>query len=190
MTKFHSKYKAHLLNLKSASGNINNLSRSIANARLDVNPYQIRAALAALKTPLSNGFILADEVGLGKTIEAGLVIAQTWMEGKKNILLILPAFLRKQWEQELFDKFSLPSKILDSKMLRKEIESGKENPFNDTDHIIICSYQFAVRNHFYFKLFRDRSIKSLCFNRGFLKNRNISNCIICIYRKGCKKIII
>lgn len=144
MTKFHSKYLAHALTLKHASCDIENLTRSIANARVDLNPHQVRAALFALQSPLSKGVILADEVGLGKTIEAGLVIAQRWAERRRHILLIVPAFLRKQWEQELREKFFLPVKILDSKKLKEAQSVGEPNPFNTTNHIVICSYSFAV----------------------------------------------
>ncbi len=140
MTPFHAKYWAHALTLKNASSSIQNLSRSIASARVDLNPHQVHAALFALQSPLSRGAILADEVGLGKTIEAGLVIAQKWAEKKRNILLIVPAFLRKQWELELKEKFYLPSRILDSK------GKGEENPFTTSDEILICSYQFAAQN--------------------------------------------
>ena len=139
MTKYHSKYWVHSLILKSASNTIGNLSRSIANASVDLNPHQVRAALFALQSPISKGVILADEVGLGKTIEAGLVIAQRWAEKKRKILLIVPAFLRKQWEIELREKFYLPSKILDSKT------ASKEDPFNSSDEILICSFQFAAQ---------------------------------------------
>ena len=137
MTNYHSKYWAHALTLKSASNSIRNLSRSIANASIDLNPHQIRAALFALQSPLSKGVILADEVGLGKTIEAGLVIAQRWAEKKRDILLIVPAFLRKQWETELREKFYLPTRILNSK--------GNESPFESTGEILICSYHFAAQ---------------------------------------------
>ena len=142
MTFFHTKYWAHALTLKSASNTIQNLSRSIANARVDLNPHQVHAALFALQSPLSKGIILADEVGLGKTIEAGLVIAQKWAEKQRNILLIVPAFLRKQWELELSEKFYLPSRIIDSKT------AGSGNPFESSGEILICSYQFAAqRSH-------------------------------------------
>jgi adenine-specific DNA-methyltransferase len=151
MTEYHSKYLAHALTLKHASCDIENLTRSIANARVDLNPHQVRAALFALQSPLSKGVILADEVGLGKTIEAGLVIAQRWAERKRHILLIVPAFLRKQWEQELRDKFFLPVKILDSKKLKEEQIVGESNPFNTTNHIVICSYSFAVDQSYLLK---------------------------------------
>jgi len=79
---------------------------------LETKPHQVDAALFALQSPLSKGVILADEVGLGKTIEASMVIAQRWAERRRRILLIVPASLRKQWQQELREKFSLPSTIL------------------------------------------------------------------------------
>ena len=151
MTPFHSKYFAHALTLKRTSGDIKSLSRSIANARVDLNPHQVHAALFALKSPLSMGAILADEVGLGKTIEAGLIIAQKWAECKRHILLIVPAFLRKQWEQEFRDKFFLRSAVLDSKIFRMKQKEGATNPFNDPSQILICSYQFAARNDDYSK---------------------------------------
>ena len=100
-TAYHSKYWAYALTLVGDAGTIETLSRSISNARVDLNPHQVDAALFALRSPLSNGAILADEVGLGKTIEAGIVIAQRWAERKRCILLIVPASLRTQWKQEL-----------------------------------------------------------------------------------------
>ena len=63
------------------------------------------AALFAFRSPLSKGALLADEVGLGKTIEAGLVLAQNWAERKRRLLVIVPSNLRKQWHQELTEKF-------------------------------------------------------------------------------------
>jgi ERCC4-related helicase len=137
MNHYQSKYWATALSLKFASNSIRGLSQSIANARVDLNPHQVRAALFALQSPLSKGVILADEVGLGKTIEAGLVIAQRWAEKKRSILLIVPAFLRKQWENELKDKFYLPSRILDSKL---------DDPFPSANEILICSYNYAAKN--------------------------------------------
>lgn len=103
---------------------------------MDLNPHQVRAALFALQSPLSKGVIFADEVGLGKTIEAGLVIAQKWAERKRKILLITPAFLRKQWEGELKEKFCLPCRIIDSKNWNGGVFGSEE--------ILICSYPFAA----------------------------------------------
>src|SRR5450631_2469589 len=76
-------------------------------ARIDPNPHQIDAVIFALRRLREGGCILADEVGLGKTIEAGLVIAQLLAEGAKRILLITPKPLLGQWRQELFQLFSI-----------------------------------------------------------------------------------
>lgn len=64
------------------------LTQTIASARVDMNPHQVEAAMFALASPLSNGVILADEVGLGKTIEASLILAQKWAERRRKLLLI------------------------------------------------------------------------------------------------------
>ena len=129
-TAYHSKYWAAALTVKSPADSIDNLSRSIANARVDLNPHQVDAALFALRSPLSKGVILADEVGLGKTIEAALVIAQRWAERRRNILLIVPATLRKQWQQELDEKFFLPSVVLDSRAHSLAVKQGHLQPFH------------------------------------------------------------
>lgn len=106
-TPHQSQYFAHWL---TQSGRIENqVSRTMASARVDMNPHQVEAACFALKSPLAKGVLLADEVGLGKTIEASLVIAQKWAKGEKQVLLIVPASLCKQWSQELSDKFELPT---------------------------------------------------------------------------------
>lgn len=118
------------------------LATALVDARIDLNPHQIDAALFAFQSPLSKGAILADEVGLGKTIEAGILLSQSWAERKRNLLIICPASLRKQWSQELWDKFTLPSFILESKTFNSCLKEGRfvvpEEPT-----IIICSYQFA-----------------------------------------------
>lgn len=142
-TPFHSKYWAHELTLRAATGSIEWLSRSIAGARVDLNPHQVDAALFALRSPLAWGAILADEVGLGKTIEAGIVIAQRWAERRRRILLIVPATLRKQWQQELETEFYLPTTVLDSKVASELVEAGNLSPFVMADRLIVCSYHFA-----------------------------------------------
>jgi ERCC4-related helicase/Txe/YoeB family toxin of Txe-Axe toxin-antitoxin module len=120
------------------------LSQSLSTARVDMNPHQVDAALFALASPLSKGVILADEVGLGKTIEASLVIAQRWAERRRRILLIVPASLRKQWSQELIEKFSLPSVIVESKTYKQARKAGVSWPFEQADKITITSYEFAA----------------------------------------------
>jgi SNF2 family DNA or RNA helicase len=110
-----------------------------------MKPHQVDAALFALKSPLSKGAILADEVGLGKTIEAGLVIAQRWAEQRRRILLIVPASLRKQWTQELQSKFSILSEILESKGYRERQKAGVRKPFEVSGKVVVTSYEFAAR---------------------------------------------
>ncbi len=142
LTQYHSKYFAHELTRKCPSDSVEKLAGALVNAQVDLNPHQVEAALFAFRSPLSMGAILADEVGLGKTIEAGLVISQNWAERKKHILIITPSNLRKQWHQELSEKFFLPCTILESKNYNAEIKSGIKNPFIRNE-IILCSYQFA-----------------------------------------------
>ena len=107
ITKYHAKYYANLLTQKAVGGELSSISQSLMSASVDINPHQIDAALFAFKSPLSKGIVLADEVGLGKTIEAGLVICQYWAIGKRKIIIVCPAALRKQWSTELIDKFGI-----------------------------------------------------------------------------------
>lgn len=141
-TPYHAKYFACELTKRSASDSMQKLAATLVDAQVDLNPHQVEAALFAFRSPLSKGAILADEVGLGKTIEAGLVISQKWAERKRKILIITPANLRKQWSQELQEKFFLPSFILEAKSFNDTIKSGNLNPF-DRSEIVLCSYQFA-----------------------------------------------
>jgi len=135
------KYLANVLSLRWSSDNSYRIGAALANAQVDLNPHQIDAALFAFRSPLSRGALLADEVGLGKTIEAGLVISQRWAERRRKILVVVPASLRKQWQQELADKFFLPSIVADSQSTAKAVERG-EDPFR-SGQIAIVSYEFA-----------------------------------------------
>lgn len=92
----------------------------LSEARVDLNPHQVEAALFVFKSPLSKGAILADEVGLGKTIEAGIILSELWAENKRNILIVVPASLRNQWNIELMEKFYLPSFIWTVSRSKKE----------------------------------------------------------------------
>ncbi len=142
LTDYHAKYFAYELTKRNPSDSYEKLASTLVDAQVDLNPHQVEAALFAFKSPFSKGAILADEVGLGKTIEAGLVISQRWAERKRRILVITPSNLRKQWHQELQEKFFLTGIILESKSYNAEIKKGNLKPF-DRPAIIICSYQFA-----------------------------------------------
>ncbi len=146
ITDYHAKYIAHQLLKGGGSDRMERLAGTFRDARIELTPHQVEAALFAFRSPLSKGVILADEVGLGKTIEAGLVIAQKWAERKRRILVIVPANLRKQWNQELWDKFYLPSTILESKSYKEAEARGVRNPFEQSE-IVICSYHFASRQY-------------------------------------------
>jgi ERCC4-related helicase len=143
ITDYHAKYFAHELTKRAAPDSVEKLAGAFAGAQVDLNPHQVDAALFAFSSPLSKGALLADEVGLGKTIEAGLVISQYWAEGKRSILVITPSNLRKQWHQELSEKFFLPCTILESRSYNEAIKSGSFRPFDIKGVVVICSYQFA-----------------------------------------------
>ncbi|WP_210413646.1 SNF2-related protein [Leptospira ilyithenensis] len=141
-TNYHSKLTAFELTRKFPIDDDQRLSRALVDAQVELNPHQVDAALFAFQSPLTKGAILADEVGLGKTIEAGLVISQKWAERKRKILIIVPSNLRKQWYQELSEKFFLPCFILETKSYKTQIKEGQNSPFL-SENVIICSYQFA-----------------------------------------------
>jgi hypothetical protein len=145
-TAYHAQYWAYSLTVQTSPDSVDGLLRALSNARVDLNPHQVDAALFALRSPLSKGVILADEVGLGKTIEAALVISQRWAERRRHILIVVPASLRTQWQQELWGKFFIPSVILERKSWNRLQAEGKPNPFDLDDRVIICSYYFAAKH--------------------------------------------
>jgi len=143
LTPYHSKLFAWELTRRYAADAMERLGAVVAGAQVDLNPHQVDAALFAFDSPLSQGALLADEVGLGKTIEAGLVLLQRWAERRRRLLVIVPANLRKQWHQELSEKFFLPCRILESKSYNADVRSGRLQPFTAEPALVICSYQFA-----------------------------------------------
>lgn len=135
---YQAKYIAHELERVYANDDVAKLSGLMFDAQIMPTPHQIDASLFALNSPNTRGIILADEVGLGKTIEAGIVIMQYWAERKRRILIVAPSSLRQQWAQELQEKFNLFAHIIDSKSI-------KSKPVTK-EGIYICSYEFANRN--------------------------------------------
>lgn len=140
ITSYHAKYFSHDLTRRSVNG-IDRLSMSLFDAAVDLNPHQIEAALFALRSPLSSGVILADEVGLGKTIEAGIVLCQMWAERKRHLLVVCPASIRKQWALELQEKFNLPARVLDAKEYRTLRKAGRS--LEDLREVLVVSFHFA-----------------------------------------------
>lgn len=146
MSKFLRSYLATKLTLKRSISDPGKLNKTIRSANVDLNPHQVESAVFAFNSPLSRGAILADEVGLGKTIEAGLIINQLWVEGQRRILILVPASLRTQWADEMRDKFGLESIILDSKSLKElQYSTDSLNPL-DSPNIFIASHNFTYRN--------------------------------------------
>lgn len=142
LTAYQAKYYAHELQRSYANDHVGKLAGLLFDAQVEPKPHQIDAALFALQTPYLNGVIFADEVGLGKTIEAGIVVTQYWAERKRRVLIIAPSSLRQQWQQELLEKFLIPSRLLGSKLkddqLARTAQQGAE--------VLICSYEFALRH--------------------------------------------
>lgn len=143
ITDYHAKFYGFELSRVGGTG-VDRLGKALFDACVDLNPHQIEAAMFALRSPVSKGVLLADEVGLGKTIEAGLLLCQNWAERHRHLLVITPASLRKQWALELTEKFNLPVTILDAKAHREATQSGSPNPFRNDSQVIICSMHFAA----------------------------------------------
>ena len=142
ITPHHATYYAHDLTRRAASG-MDRLSMALFDAAVDLNPHQIEASLFALQSPLSKGVVLADEVGLGKTIEAGIVLCQFWAERKRRLLVICPASIRKQWALELEEKFNLPVQVVDTKAY-PHAGRGGQTPLG-SHAVVVMSHHFANR---------------------------------------------
>ena len=147
ISAYHAKYYAYELTRRHDADGVDRLSQSLFDASVDLNPHQIDAALFALRNPIQQGVLLADEVGLGKTIEAALVLCQYWAERRRRLLVVCPASLRKQWAQELLEKFALRATVLDAVSLRK-LRSGTALSTLESlagKQVVIVSYQFASK---------------------------------------------
>ena len=142
LTPHHAKYFAHDLTRRTTNG-MDRFLIALFGAAVDLNPHQIEASLFALQSPLSKGVILADEVGLGKTIEAGIVLCQLWAERKRRLLVICPASIRKQWALELEEKFNLPVRVLDSRAYRQATRIGETALAANT--VAVMSHHYANR---------------------------------------------
>ena len=125
LTDYHAKYFAHELTKRCSSDSLEKLAGAVAGAQVDLNPHQVDAALFAFHSPLSKGALLADEVGLGKTIEAGLSFPRSGPSASARSSSSCPSNLRKQWYQELTEKFFLPCQILETKSYNAAVQAGQ-----------------------------------------------------------------
>src|SRR5512141_1663764 len=143
LTRFHQRVAAEALTARGGGGT-SRLAPALAHSAVDLNPHQIEAAAFALAALPTGGAVLADEVGLGKTVEAGLALAQLAAEGKPRAVILVPASLRAQWREELRSKFGLEAEVVDGDVVRERERQGlRTNPF-DTGGIVICSHPFAA----------------------------------------------
>ena len=138
LTPFHQIVAAETLTARGGSGAAR-LAPALAHASLDLNPHQVEAAAFALSALPTGGAVLADEVGLGKTIEAGLVLAQLASEGRDRAVVLVPASLRNQWRDELRTRFGLTADVVDG-------ESARTHPGNPFDRpgVVVASTAFAA----------------------------------------------
>ena len=120
--------------------------KCLLNADIEPNPHRINAFCAAIQALKTGGIILADEVGLGKTIEAGLVLNYVIDSGAKKVLISLPATLRKQWEVELLEKFRRQAIILDRYTVEHDRVNIQRRLENENElSIVIASYDYSSK---------------------------------------------
>ena len=114
-----------------------------ASSDIEVYPYQIAAAMFALRSPYLKGAVLADEGSLGKTYESLLVISQLWFEGRDRILVIVPTPLLQQWVEILEDRFSVPFDV-DDFDANAVVLTTYENAAKHADEIARREWNIAV----------------------------------------------
>ena len=161
LSPFHAMFIAREL---SAYRNADKLTAAYASSDIEVYPYQVAAALFALRSPYLKGVVLADEGSLGKTYEALLVISQLWYEGKERIIIIVPTPLLGQWVDILESGFSVPFVVIDSSERYAEI--GGSNPF-DQPAVILTTYDFAVQ--------KAEDIQSIAWNAAVFEEAHKIN---------------
>ncbi len=113
--EIHSRILMEKLTLKRNPTDYQSYIETFRESLVDANPHQIESVVFALEKLESGGCILADETGLGKTIEAGLVISQYRAMRKFKILILVPTSLAGQWNNELRKLFQIPSLIISTK---------------------------------------------------------------------------
>lgn len=143
ITPHQARYFALDLARRAHARDVSTVGAALFDAQVDLNPHQIEAALFGIRATADSGRLLADEVGLGKTIEAALVLSQLWAERRRRLLVVAPAALRRQWLDELQKKFGLPARLVEGK--GGGGGAGGPGPF-EQPAVIVCSYQFAAKH--------------------------------------------
>lgn len=138
LPRFHQRVLTEWLTLPTTD-TTTRLASTLSTSQVDLHPHQVEAAAFALESLERGGCVLADEVGLGKTIEAGLVVAQLVSEGRARILVLAPASLTAQWQAELQDKFQVATVIVDGR-------TGGDNAFIQKSPVVVASLPFAAQH--------------------------------------------
>ncbi|MCC7381359.1 MAG: DEAD/DEAH box helicase family protein [Deltaproteobacteria bacterium] len=146
-SRFRLRLLAEQLSARRPDDQPGRIVRALRQALIDLNPHQVEAAVAGLHSLRDRGLVLADEVGLGKTIEAGLVLAQLAAEARPRLLVLTPATLRAQWARELEEKLGLEATIVDGQTESRErrARGSGGSVFDRPREIVIASHPFAAR---------------------------------------------
>ena len=142
-------YIVKKINKQYELGKKENLIPIYLNNGIEIFSHQVYAACFALSNPFVKGFILADEAGLGKTIEALLIVSQ-YARRNKNALIIVPSPTINDWLQDLVRKLEIRAYILDN------IERPKNDLYRTTlenfeNGIVITTYDYILSNNEKFK---------------------------------------
>ena len=145
LSEFQQLYHIHKLRLRHPKWEQQGTNQALIEAKIDAIPHQVDAAMFAFRNPIAGGVILADEVGLGKTIETGLILSQMWAEGKRSFLIISPKSLRHQWREELRNLFDLKADIVDTSIYKKMISNSLSDPFKTEAKIVVTNEHFVEK---------------------------------------------
>ena len=119
--------------------------RGLLGPRTSLLPHQLYIAHEVARRHAPR-VLLADEVGLGKTIEAGLILHQQLLTGRVHrVLILVPNSLQHQWLVEMLRRFNLRFSLLDEERCQDEITGGYDNPF-ESAQLVLCDIDFLTDN--------------------------------------------
>jgi superfamily II DNA or RNA helicase len=135
--------RAEELTLRRSSSDFESMESLDSSPDTILYPHQVHAAHFAVSNPMLRGVLLADEVGLGKTIEAGMIIKEMVYRGGRNVLIMAARSLCQQWRGEMEERFGLSFDVLDTPNVKK-LEAEGEDPFSG---LRVTTYHY-VNHHF------------------------------------------
>ncbi|MBN1500039.1 MAG: DEAD/DEAH box helicase family protein [Spirochaetes bacterium] len=167
--QFSLKIEAYVLQLAYAYNKI----LSLSNSRTKILAHQVESTHIVVSS-LNQRFILADEVGLGKTIEAGLIIKEfIYRYNYRRILVACPASLLVQWQLEMEEKFGETFEIIDRKILdRQRKKNALANPW-DSFGKVICSLDF-IKNRTFSEELKNTKWDAVIFDEAHRLRRDDS----------------